>query len=133
MNENTHEYDVFYKPDAPRSDWECFKWAFVEPSLLREYSDTLSKKQIFLQLLRIYVKFIIPLFIGLLLAFAFLSAFYNLPTLFPIIYKEKFLILWMQKINFQERFIFCFCFLYDNLNYVLLGILFAPVAPIASP
>lgn len=52
---------VFTKPDAPRSDWELFKWMFFEPTLRKRYSKTLSRRQTFLQGWRVYWKFTLPL------------------------------------------------------------------------
>ncbi|RMG97348.1 MAG: hypothetical protein D6706_08735, partial [Chloroflexi bacterium] len=53
----------FTKPDAPRSHWEAFKWFFLEPSLLEQYSARLSRKEAWKQFLAIYLKYVVPLMV----------------------------------------------------------------------
>ena len=72
--------------NAPKTDWECLKWFFIAPKSLYEYSDNLSYFANLAQCLRIYIKYLIPLFIYFNILFGFLAFSYHLDFLKTPIY-----------------------------------------------
>ncbi len=117
MSENTEEYDVFPKPDAPRSDWECFKWFFNEPTLLVEYYKNLSIENRYKQSLYVYTKFIIPSVVLTFILFCVVESLklnpFNLsdfwvfnPKHYPSFYTDKYMNDWNNIKSFQELLIY---------------------------
>jgi hypothetical protein len=81
MNKKT-----FSLPDAPRSDWETFLWVYFEPSQLKKYGGSLSKKESRRIFLRVYAKYILPL---CLLAYIVVGLFvvgFDLPAKYPAVF-----------------------------------------------
>jgi hypothetical protein len=85
MPENNNYAEIFTKPEAPRSDWELFKWLFFEPTLLDRWSEgrKQNRKENSLQFLRIYFKYITPLVICCWLLMIVFFIIYDLPASHP--------------------------------------------------
>ncbi|MCI0471469.1 MAG: hypothetical protein L0Y73_07425, partial [Candidatus Aminicenantes bacterium] len=91
----------------PRSPLEMLKWLIFEPVLLRRYSDSLkkNKKQARKDFLRacLYMAFFaIILWLGLNLAIAIL----DLPSIFPVLFREEIVDHWNDYSGWFSSFIF---------------------------
>jgi len=96
---------VFTKPEVPRSDWEAFKWMFFEPSLLFNYSRTLSRRAAVFAAFRIYCLYIVPLILVAWLLWIILLICIDLPFLSPESFRFEPKI-WQLQAGFGEKLVF---------------------------
>ena len=57
----SQEKDPFVLPTEPKNSWQTLGWFINEPTLLLNYSGTLSKKETLFQFLKMYFTVIVPL------------------------------------------------------------------------
>jgi len=95
----------FKKPDKPKSALESLKWVIFEPVLLKNFSETLNKKQTILLFLRAYL-WIILFSLILYIIGAFTVVILDFPTLFPNEYKADFIAQWQNYTDFPSKLYF---------------------------
>ncbi len=62
MKDKIDRLDPKYFRTTPKNSWELFKWIFTEPIKIKKFSDSLSKKETLIWVLKICTYIIILLF-----------------------------------------------------------------------
>ncbi len=114
--------DVFIKPDAPRSNWEIFKWLFFEFTLLSKWSDDNINQQFenIDRFIIIYLKWIVLVIFCWALMLLFVVEL-DIPANYPKIFKVKIdLIYWNKLVHFWQRWCYLFTKLGSGLAFGLI-------------
>ncbi len=74
--------DPKYFRTTPKNSWELFKWLFTEPIKIKKFSDSLSKKETLIWVLKIYTYIIIFSFFIFIIS-NFIIAYFDIPSIYP--------------------------------------------------
>lgn len=123
----------YIKPDAPRNNWETFKWLFFEPTLFYYSSEKRASegRQVDLKkIISIYLGFITPLAIAFYIFLILGMAFVNAPSLYPSLFDTS---IDIQEWNNINGFIPKYAFLFVSLaRGLLIGVVGGLIIVVAS-
>lgn len=99
------ENNPFQRKEKPDSAWELFRWMFFEPELLVKYSDSLTRKETIIPLLKSYV-YIVILTVLLYTIFSFLFPITGLIDRFPDQFKKSLLTGYQSQSSYLDQVIY---------------------------
>jgi uncharacterized membrane protein YedE/YeeE len=108
-------------PEKPKGYWQLVQWVFNEPTHLKNYSVTLSKKESVITFLQVYWRFMVLIVTPVYLLSTFLISFFDVPVLIPGQFTSSFLTDWEALANWPDRFLFLINLTISSLAFILFG------------